>query len=150
MSALTAALVLALEKRYSICATFGVPGARSAAISAGTTQACAVPVADVATPTTVRCGEPATPLTVICDPTDTGGPSPPRDHTTSPVRCAQRPASSVRSSTGPPGDARPIKVSCSWKTPWPPEPPGPPGGTVKLTFALSVVCAHGPDGAVTR
>src|SRR5947207_1607105 len=69
MSAFTAAVVPALEKRYSICDTSGVPAACSAAISAGVTQPCAVPVTDVATPTTVSFGEPGTPVTVICDPT---------------------------------------------------------------------------------
>ena len=68
MSALTAAFVPALEKRYSICDASGVPAVRSAVISAGVTHACAVPVIDVAMPTTVSFGEPATPVTVTCVP----------------------------------------------------------------------------------
>jgi len=143
MSAFTAAFVPALAKRYSICATAGAPGARSAAISAGTTQACAVSVAEVATPTTVRFGEPGTPITVTCAPTDTAGPRPDRDHTTSPGRWAQRPAVSVRSSTGPPGDARPARASWSWKMPW------PPSGALKPTCARTVSSGNGPAAAVT-
>ena len=77
-----------------------MPGARSAASSAGVTQASAVPVTEVATPTTVSRGEPGTPFTVTRAPTDTGGPCPLPDQTTSPACRAQRPAVSVRSSTG--------------------------------------------------
>src|SRR5215468_12402325 len=68
MSLFTAAAVAALEKRYSICDTSGAPAACSAPISPGVTQPCAVPVADVAMPTTVSFGEPGSPVTVICDP----------------------------------------------------------------------------------
>jgi hypothetical protein len=64
MSALIAAAVPALEKSYSICDACGVPAACSAAISAGVTQPCAVPVTDVAMPTTVSSGEPGTPVSV--------------------------------------------------------------------------------------
>src|SRR5215469_13102306 len=68
MSAFTAAVVAALEKRYSICDSTGAPAACSAAISPGVTQPCAVPVTDVAMPTTVSFGEPGTPVSVSCDP----------------------------------------------------------------------------------
>src|SRR5215470_4348073 len=142
VSALTAAFVPALEKRYSICAVCGVPGARSAASSAGVTQAWAVPVTELATPTTVSRGDPGTPVTVMCDPTDTGGPSPLSDHTTSPACRAQRPAVSVRSSTGPPGEARPTRFNCVENTPVPLDP-------VKLTCAFAVVSGNGPEAAVT-
>src|SRR5712671_3557878 len=91
MSAFTAAVVPALEKRYSICDTCGVPAACSAAISAGVTQPCAVPVTDVATPTTVSFGEPGTPVTVICDPTARFRPDW-LDNTICPGPVAQRPA----------------------------------------------------------
>src|SRR6516164_2435781 len=81
-SAFTWAVVPALANRYSICATSGVPGARSAAISAGATQAWAVWVIDVAVPTTVRCGEPGTPVTAICVPMATPAPRPSDSSTT--------------------------------------------------------------------
>ena len=57
-SARIAAAVPALRNRYSICAAAGVPGARSAAISAGRTQPSAESVTDVAMPTTVSVGLP--------------------------------------------------------------------------------------------
>src|SRR5215470_14204348 len=74
MSVFTAAVVAALEKSYSICDTSGAPAACSAPISPGVTQPCAVPVADVAMPTTVSFGEPGTPVTVTCDPIPSGRP----------------------------------------------------------------------------
>src|SRR6516165_7543914 len=110
MSAVTWAVVPALEKRYSICVTCGAPGARSAEISAGVTQAWAVWVIDLAKPTTVRCGDPGTPVTVICAPMATAGPR--SVSTTCPGWVAQWPEVSVRSSTGPPGEARPATVIC--------------------------------------
>src|SRR6266487_2833000 len=100
MSAFTAAVVPALEKRYRICDTSGVPAACSAAISAGVTQPCAVPVTDVATPTTVSFGEPGAPVTVICDPTARFRPDW-LDNTICPGPEAQWPDFSVRSSSGP-------------------------------------------------
>ena len=71
---LICAAVAALEKRYSIWLTSGVPGARSAAASDGSAQAWAVWVIEVAKPTMVRCGDPGTPVTVICDPSCSCGP----------------------------------------------------------------------------
>src|SRR6266705_2047316 len=67
----------------------GAPGARSAAISAGVTQACALTVAEVARPTTVSWGEPGTPCTVTCEPTDACGPFP------LPVTCGNGPEAAV-------------------------------------------------------
>ena len=74
MSALISLPVAALEKRYSIWLTSGAPGARSAATSDGSTQAWAVWVIEVAKPTMVRCGDPGTPVTVICVPICSPGP----------------------------------------------------------------------------
>jgi len=111
MSVFTAAVVAALEKRYSICDVSGVPAACRAAISPGVTQPCAVPVADVAMPTTVSFGEPGAPVTVIFDPTPACRPDW-LDSTICPGPAAQWPAVSMRSSTGPPGEARPTMVSC--------------------------------------
>ena len=74
MSALIWLLVAALEKRYSIWLAPGVPGARSAATSDGSTQAWAVWVIEVAKPTMVRCGDPDTPVTVIWAPICSPGP----------------------------------------------------------------------------
>ena len=119
--------------------------------SAGTTtQAVAVWVIDVAVPTTVRRGEPGTLVTVICVPMPTRGawPSgawPSVSSTACPGCVAQWPAISVRSSTGPPGDARPTTVIC-WagrETPnWPCA-----GGT--SIVAVTVVSGNGPAAAVT-
>jgi len=110
ISAFTAAVVAALENRYSICEASGAP-ACSAAISPGVTQACAVPVAEVAMPATVSVGKPGTPVTVTCDPASSGRPDW-LDNTICPGPWAQWPAVSVRSSTGPPGEARPTRMSC--------------------------------------
>ena len=80
----------------------------SAAISAGVTQPCAVLVIEVATPTTVSRGCRAR-LTVTCLPGAAAGPgSPPRRP--APGR-AQWPLVRTRSSTGPPGEARPTRFS---------------------------------------
>ena len=140
-SALICDWVSACWKRYSICATAGVCGGRSAAISAGSTQPSAVLVIDLATPTTVSTGCPGTLVTVIWLPMScvTGPPLlKSRESTISPGRCAQRPASSVRSSTGPPGDARPATVA---------------GGRVippcALIRGVMVASANGPAAAVT-
>ena len=54
MSALTWAALPALAKRYSIWSAAGAPLPSRAAISAGVTQPWAVPVIEVATPTTVK------------------------------------------------------------------------------------------------
>ncbi len=48
----------ALRNRYIICAAAGVPGARSLAISLGTTQPPAELLTELATPTTVSTGFP--------------------------------------------------------------------------------------------
>src|SRR6516165_2553679 len=113
MSVFTAAVVAALEKRYSICDVSGVPAACRAAISDGVTQPCAVPVTDVAMPTTVSFGEPGTPVTVSCEPRLTFSPAA-LDSTTCPGPVGQWPEVSARSSTGPPGEERPTRVSCWW------------------------------------
>src|SRR6516165_10307899 len=135
MSAVTSAVVPALAKRYSICATSGVPGARSAAISAGATQAWAVLVIDVALPTTVR----RVPMPIPA-------PWPSLCSTTCPGCVAQWPEISVRSSTGPPGDGRPTTVICCcvWRG-------GPdwPGGGGRSMVAVTVVWGNGPAAAVT-
>jgi hypothetical protein len=78
-------------------------------ISAGSTQPSADWVIEVAMPTTVRPGDPGLPLTVIRVPS--GTPVESRDSTTSPGRCGQRPCCRIRSSSGPPGAARPTRVS---------------------------------------
>src|SRR5215472_15808945 len=112
-SLFTATAVAALEKRYSICDTCGAPAECSAAISPGVTQPCAVPVTDVAMPTTVSFGEPASPVTVSCEPRLTFSPAA-LDSTTCPGPVGQWPEVSVRSSTGPPGEERSTRVSCWW------------------------------------
>src|SRR6516165_4057240 len=149
-SAFTWVVVPALAKRYSICARSGVPGARSAAISAGATQTWAVWVIDVAVPTTVRRGEPGTPVTAICVPMPTGEAWPseawPSVSTTACPGCvAQRPECSVRSSTGPPGQARPTTVICCVGR----EEPDWPGRGDTSIVAVTVVSGNGPAAAVT-
>ena len=137
----------ALEKRYSIWLTSGAPGARSAATSDGSTQAWAVWVIEVAKPTMVRCGDPGTPVTVICVPICSPGPR--ASFSTTWSGCAgQWPDSSVRSSTGPPGEGRPTTVSCVWNTP-PPGGPETPGGGVTGMVAVTVASGNGPAAAVT-
>ncbi len=64
-SALMAAAVAALRNRYSSCAVSGVPCACSRVISPGVTQPPAVPVTELASPTTVSVGLPGTPVRVI-------------------------------------------------------------------------------------
>ena len=54
----------------------------------------------------------------------------------------------MRSSTGPPGEARPTTVSWVWKIP-PPGGPCCPGGEVTGMVALTVVSENGPATAVT-
>src|SRR6516165_241648 len=115
--------------------------ARSAATSAGATQAWAVLVIDVALPTTVRRGEPGTPVTVICVPMPTRDAWPSVSTTACPGCVAQWPEISVRSSTGPPGDARPTTVIC-WVADW-------PGGGGTSMVAVTVVWGNGPAAAVT-
>src|SRR5215468_3336100 len=134
--------VSALWNRYSICAAAGACAGRSAAISAGSTQPAAVSVIDLATPTTVSTGCPGALVTVIWLPMSCAvGPGPlwkSRESTISPGRRAHRPASRVRSSTGPPGEARPATVA---------------GGRVMppwvLTRGVMVASANGPAAAVT-
>src|SRR6516225_8991938 len=146
MSAFTWAVVPALANRYSICARSGDPGARSAAISAGVTQAWAVLVIEVAVPTTVRCGEPGALFTVTGVPMATVAPWPSVSSTTCPGCVAQWPDFSVRSSTGPPGEARPATVSCcSMGRGGPDWPAG--GGTSMIV--VTVAWGNGPAVAVT-
>src|SRR5262249_56391966 len=107
----------------------------------GRTQPLAVSVIDLATPTTVSTGCVGALVTVIWVPMSCAaepGPLKSRESTISPGRCAHRPASSVRSSTGPPGDARPATVF---------------GGRVNppcaLTREVMVASANGPAAALT-
>src|SRR5215471_119205 len=58
-------------KRYSICAVAGVPGARSAAISLGSTQPSAEWLIEFATPTSVSLGDLGLPPTAIRVPSGT-------------------------------------------------------------------------------
>src|SRR6516165_3903293 len=95
MSLFTAEVVPAPEKSYSICDAAGAPASSSAEISDGATQPCAVPV------------------TVTCDPIPTFRPAA-LDSTICPGPVGQWPEVSVRSSTGPPGEERPTRVSCWW------------------------------------
>src|SRR5215470_19144781 len=140
-SALICDEVPALWNRYSICAAAGAWGGRSAAISAGSTHAAAVSVIDLATPTTVSTGCPGALVTVIWVPTScAGGPGywKSRESTISPGRRAHRPASSVRSSTGPPGEERPATVAGDRVIP-----------PCVLTRGVMVASAYGPAAAVT-
>ena len=124
MSALISLPVAALEKRYSIWLTSGIPGARSAATSDGSTQAWAVWVIEVAKPTMVRCGGPGTPVTVTWVPIPIDGPNLMLFQTTWPGCVGQWPDSSVRSSTGPPGEDGPPRSAGSG-TPRPAARPAP-------------------------
>src|SRR5215472_2380410 len=140
-SALSCGSVSAWWKRYSICAVAGMCGGRRAAISAGSTHASAVSVIDLATPTTVSTGCSGALVTVILVPMScVGEPGywKSRESTISPGRCAHRPASRVRSSTGPPGEARPATVAgCRVLPAW------------VLTRGVTVASANGPAAAVT-
>ncbi len=103
----------ALRNRYSICAMAGVPAARSLAISLGTTQPAAELVTESATPTTVSTGFPGTPVMVSRVPSGMELSEPglgSLDRTIWPGPRAQCPDCRVRSSTGPPGEARPTRV----------------------------------------
>src|SRR5215467_206504 len=141
-SALSCGWVPAWWKRYSICAVAGMWGGRRTAIPAGSTHASAVSVIDLATPTTVSTGCPGALVTVIWLPMSCATGAGPlwksRESTISPGRRAHRPASRVRSSTGPPGEARPATVA---------------GGRVMppwvLTRGVMVASANGPAAAVT-
>src|SRR5215469_12630148 len=133
--------VSALWNRYSICAVAGTWGGRRAVISAGSTHASAVSVIDLATPTTVSTGCPGALVTVILVPMSCAvrpGLGKLRASTISPGRRAHRPASRVRSSTGPPDEARPDTVT---------------GGRVMPPWVLirgvMVASANGPAAAVT-
>src|SRR5215471_14767689 len=141
-SALSCGWVPAWWKRYSICAVAGMWGGRRTAIPAGSTHASAVSVIDLATPTTVSTGCPGALVTVIWLPMSCATGAGPlwksRESTISPGRCAHRPASSVRSSTGPPEEARPATVAgCRGMPPW------------VLTRGVMVASANGPAAAVT-
>src|SRR6516162_5886243 len=105
----------ALANRYSICAAAGVPAGRRTAACAGTTHAPAVPVIERAYATTVSLGFPGAEVTVTLAPSggDIVGPlcGTLLDSTIWPGRRAQWPEVTVRSSTGPPGEPRPITVT---------------------------------------
>src|SRR5215468_8023318 len=141
-SVLICAWVSAWWNRYIICASAGACGGRRAAISAGSTQPLAVSVIDLATPTTVSTGCPGALVTVIWVPMSCaavlGPPWKSRERTISPGRCAHRPASSVRSSTGPPEEARPATVAGCSVT--------PPSVLIR---GVMVASANGPAAAVT-
>src|SRR5215472_2133804 len=113
-SARSCAAEPALANRYSICAAAGVPAGRRTVAWAGATQAPAVPVIERAYPTTVSLGFPGAEVTVTLAPSGAGIVGPLcgtlLDSTIWPGRCAQWPEVRVRSSTGPPGDARPTTV----------------------------------------
>src|SRR5262249_47943975 len=119
VSAATSARICAAEpalaNRYSIWAAAGTPAGRRTAAWAGTTQAPAVPGIEVAYPTTVSLGLPGAEVTVILAPSGGDIVYAPcctlLDSTIWPGRRAQWPEVRVRSSTGPPGEARPIIVS---------------------------------------
>src|SRR5215472_6993959 len=90
-------------------------------------------------PTTVR--DPGFLLAVIREPS--GRPRPEsRESTISPGRCGQRPCSRLRSSSGPPGAARPTSV-IGGAANVPPDPGGP--GSI----GVIVTSGNGPDDAVT-
>src|SRR5450755_562909 len=137
----TAAAVPAPRNRYSICAAACVPGARTRAISPGTTHPSAELVTEVATPTTVSTGRPGALVTVIFVPS--GSPSCMSldgllARTSWPGRCAQCPDCRVTSSTGPPGEARPASVNCG----------SDPFGPVTLaSCGVMLASAKGPAAA---
>ena len=116
------------------------PASRSAGISAGTTQPSADRETDVARPTTVNCGFPGALVTVTVSPIPTPKPSVLASTTIWPVRCGQWPASSVMSSTGPPGVARPASVSGGRSA------TGAPG---EESLAVTSASANGPAAATT-
>src|SRR6516165_4851940 len=95
----------------------------------------------------LTAGDPGTPVTVIWAPSCSCGPRSPPSTTWSGC-VGQWPEVSVRSSTGPPGDARPTTVSCVWKV-QPPGQPGSPGFGVTGMFAVTVVSGNGPAAALT-
>ncbi len=128
----TAAAVPALRNRYSICTAAGC----SAAAVAGVTQPSAEPVTDAARPTTVSV--PGRPGTVSWVPSGSGGRlSSELDSTSWPGPWAQCPDWMTRSSTGPPGVARPARVS------------GRVGPGRPASRAVTVAVANGPAAAVT-
>src|SRR5262249_19594842 len=114
-SARSCAAEPALANRYSICAAAGAPAGRRTVAWAGTTHAPPVPVIERAYPTTVSRGFPGAEVTVSLVPSGADIVGPPcctlLDSTIWPGRCAQWPEVRVRSSTGPPGEARPITVT---------------------------------------
>src|ERR1019366_5488095 len=157
-----ATAVPALRNRYSICAAAGAPGVRSAATWAGTTQAPAVAVIEVAYQTTVSLGFPGAVVTVsllpsagdiACAPV-----CPLLDSTIWPGLRAQWPWVRVRSSTGPPGDARPATVPVTLRTGGRPPgadlgaagpPPCEPAGADRAAWSVAVTIGNGPAAAVT-
>jgi len=133
MSAVIADVVPASANRYSICAGAGFDPPASAVTSGGSTQASAVPVTESAIPTTVSFCDP----TVTVEPVKTPAP---RAITICALPAGQLPSSSVRSSTGPPGEERPTIRSESADV------PGVPG---TATCAVTVTLEYGPAAAVT-
>src|ERR1700678_3157658 len=113
MSVLISAEVPALANRYSICDGPAVAPARSSAvISPGSTQALPVFVTEFAKPTTVSTGEPDRPVSVIVVPDWIRAFFRPwLAQTTWSSAVGQCPDCRARSSTGPPGEARPVSVS---------------------------------------
>jgi hypothetical protein len=105
--------VPAFWNRYSIWLAAGAPSARRLAISAGTTQPPAELVTESAYPTTVSVGFPGRPVTTIFEPSTMKIRSPGDGSlamTIWPGPSAQWPDCRVRSSIGPPAEARPASV----------------------------------------
>src|SRR5579859_4736766 len=137
--------VAALWNRYSICAAAGVPGARSLAISLGSTQPPAELLTEAAMPTMVSTGLPGRLVMVSRVPSGMEKFEPglgSLDRTTWPGRCAQCPDCRVRSSSGPPGEARPTSVVGGKVTSPPPDPSA-------CAFGVTVTSPNGPAAAVT-
>ncbi len=112
------------------------------AISLGSTQPPAELSTESAMPTTVRVTLPAAPGMVSCVPSGTVTPLPGLGSlasTSCPGPSAQCPDCRVRSSTGPPGEARPA-------TSIGPQGNSPPGPDC---LGLTVTSANGPAAAVT-
>ena len=144
MSAVTWALVPGAGEAVEHLGHAGVPGARSAAISAGTTQRLRGPgdrrgEADHREPR-----RPGTPVTVTCGRAGLRPTGRARAHDL-PRLPDPTARVSVTSSTGPPGEARPTTVSWPWLTPTVRRP----GRRRLRVVAVTVVSANGPAAAVT-
>src|ERR1700756_700501 len=94
----------------------------------------------------VSFGDPGTPVTVTWAPSCSPGPRTSPSTTWSGC-VGQWPDSSVRSSTGPPGEGRPTTVNWVWNTP--PEGPDWPDGGATGMVAVTVASGNGPAAAVT-